>query len=221
MRHFFVAVCMVLVVPGSSAQNISYGKSTYDLTGDPTTMVTPELNFSNTGSSTIQVFVKRILVNLPPNWTSCFCFINCHPPAIDTLRFNLVPGQNASIGVGFNTDINPGIGYVRLTVEEVGGTQKDTLDFSGSTLLSGIKENFAPSMFKLFPNPTIETLTIFSDFKDEYSIIITNHKGQTVKHFSDLKENTELSLRDLSVGVYFVTVKYKSGKTDTKQIIKN
>lgn len=221
MKIFFTLL-LIFSFCRASAQ-LSYGKSSYDEVGEAGTMVLPTLKIENTGTSPVEVFVNRFFLNLPANWTQCFCFNNCHPPSLDSLRFTLVPGQTADIGVGFNSDTIPGIGYMRMTVEVVGGTQKDTLNFSGSTyLLAGVKENSLSSSFKTFPNPVSEKLFINSSLKERYSVSVNDLNGKTVKNVFDLTSGqTEISLSGLPNGVYFITLRYQSGATESKRIQKN
>jgi hypothetical protein len=223
MRLFTLSVLGFLFLCGgySSAQDIVYSKSTFDQTGDCGTMVTPEVNFFNGGTDSIEVFVNRFHTNLPANWTSCFCFINCHPPTDDTLRFTLAPGENATIGVGFNTDANPGMGVVRISIEQIGGNQKDTLSFSGSTMLAGINEISNSAFLKFYPNPVSEKLVIKSTIDESYSIKLCDMKGRLITSYTGLSGETELPVGDLSHGEYLLTITYTSGKTETQKIIKN
>jgi hypothetical protein len=222
MRSIFTSLIYLFLFTAASAQDITYGKSTFDETGDPTAMVTPEVSFLNTGPDSIEVFVNRFYKSLPANWTSCFCFISCHSPSEDTLRFFLAPMEKATIGVGFNTDSIPGIGYAKITVEQIGGTQKDTLSFSGSTMFAGIKENSFSSSLKLFPNPTSDQLIIHSSLNEKYSVFVTNLNGQVVRRLPEFTTGkTEISLSGLADGMYFIDLLYASGKTETKRIIKN
>jgi hypothetical protein len=222
MRAIFTSLIFLFLFTAASAQDITYSKSNFDETGDPTAMVTPEVSFLNTGPDSIEVFVNRFYKNLPANWTSCFCFISCHLPSEDTLRFFLAPMEKATIGVGFNTDSIPGIGYVKITVEQIGGNQKDTLSFSGSTMFAGIGENSFSSSLKLFPNPTSDRLIINSSLNENYSVSVTNVNGQIVRHLSEFKTGkTEISLNGLPNGMFFIHLLYTSGRTETKRIIKN
>lgn len=205
-----------------SAQDIAYGKSAFDKTGIGGGMVTADVSFKNSGSDTIEIFVNRFYKNLPANWTSCFCFIQCHLPAEDTLRFKLAPDEIATIGVGFNTDTLPGIGYVKITMEQVGGTQKDTLSFSGSTMIAGINELSSKASFKLYPNPSVDKVILSSVLEESFSARIFDITGKQVKEIQNLEgRKNEVSISDLIAGEYFLQLTYRSGKTETQKIIKN
>jgi hypothetical protein len=204
-------------------QPLSYGKSTYDLTGEAGIMVTPQLEITNVSNGNIEVFVNRFYKNLPVNWTQCFCYIQCNPPELDSLRFTLMPGEIAYIGVGFNTDTIPGTGYSRLTVEAVGTAQKDTLNFSASTYpYVGLKENTLNHSFKLFPNPVVSEITFSSFSNEEYNVSILDVTGKQLYISSIIHEkNYRLNLMDYPSGEYYIRVRYRSGKTEIQKIIKN
>jgi hypothetical protein len=201
-------------------QDITYSKSDYDKTGPAGTMVSPNVNFSNTGADTIEIFVNRFYKNLPQNWTSCFCFINCHSPLEDTLRFKLGPGEDQTISMGFNTDSVPGIGYVSITLEQVGGSQKDTINFSASTLVSGIKQHAQNSLLNIFPNPFASKVNITS--AEEFTFTVSDMTGKELKiENSGTAKSKSLNLDNFPQGQYLIRMAYPSGKTETHKIIKH
>jgi hypothetical protein len=224
MKQFYCLLFLSLFFIKSAlfAQDIKYGKATYDKTGDVGTMVTPDLTLSNTGSNTIEVFVKRFYKNLPANWTSCFCFISCHSPNEDTLRFFLAPGETATIAIGFNTDTIPGIGYVHLSVEQIGGIQKDTLQFSGSTLVSGIKENELKNSFTSFPNPVVESLTFSTNSNESYILSVSDMTGKLILETEIIHAKCSfIDMKNIPAGQYSLGATFQSGKKETQKIIKN
>jgi hypothetical protein len=221
-RHLFLFVFLFGTVTAVFSQNIIYSKSTFAKSGDPGTSVTPDVSFLNSDSDTIEVLVVRFYKNLPANWTSCFCFLSCHPPTEDTLHFFVAPSEKIIIGVGFNTDTIPGTGYVKITVEQIGGTQKDTLSFSGSTLQAGMSSYTKSETFKLYPNPVSDKLIINSEATEINTIKCFDMNGKLLKTFPVVKaKKHELSLGDLPCGEYLLQLSDPSGKTETKKIIKN
>lgn len=203
-----------------NAQDIHYAKQAYDKTGAAGTSVSPELDLVNTGDDTIEVFVNRIFQNLPENWNSCFCFDICHPPTLDTLRFRLAPGEETIIGVAFNTDTIPGIGYVHLTVEQVNGNQKDTLKFSGSTLVSGVHNNSGKNGIKCYPNPANSAITFDNSFGEDVSVELYDYAG-TLLYTERLSNNPYfLDISALPSGNYFLKAVLTSGDVYYQKIIK-
>lgn len=218
---FFTALFFFVITNICNAQDLSFGKSTFNLSGLPEQMVTPELKIQNTGAANVEVFVNRVYQNLPANWTSCYCYINCHPPTLDSLRFTLMPGETATIGIGFNTNTVEGIGFVKLTVEQIGGIQKDTLSFSGSTIVSAIKELVRPHIFSIFPNPTPDEITFISAVDETYSLNLFNGNGLLIASFAGLNEKKYLiRMEAFPAGTYILKAIYQSGKSNSQTIIK-
>lgn len=219
---FFTPLFFFAITTICNAQDLSFGKSTFNLSGLPEQMVTPELKVQNTGTANVEVFVNRVHQNLPSNWTSCYCYINCHPPTLDSLRFTLMPGETATIGIGFNTNTVEGIGFVKLTVEQIGGLQKDTLSFSGSTIASAIKEVEQSHIFNIFPNPSANEVTFISAANETYSLNLYNTNGLLIASFANLNEQKHIThLESFQSGTYIVKAIYQSGKSYSQKIIKN
>lgn len=220
MRIFFTFLILISVT--CKAQTLSYGKSTFDETGDFNSMIAPPLKIENISTTTVEVFVNRFYQNLPANWTNCFCYLTCHPPSLDTLRFFLVPGETADIGIGFSTNEIPGIGSVKLTVEVVGGTQKDTLVFSASTMLNNIRKNTIENSFSVYPNPTTSKVIFNNNRSETYSLSLTDITGKEIQRTELLSTNQFIfDLKELPAGSYFIRAYYTSGRTETQKIIKN
>jgi hypothetical protein len=211
----------VSVFTGIKAQHLSYNGSKYDQTGEPGLMVTPQLEITNTGSVTVGVIVNRFYQGLPANWTSCFCYIECNPPSLSTLSFSLAPGETAHIGVGFATDSIPGLGTVRLTVEEVGSSlAKDTLQFTGSTMISGISEISQKYLFSVYPNPTSDKVILQYSKQEPYLLLLLNASGQIIMRSEQVSHECSVDLQHLPCGTYYLKTHSVSGET-LRKIIRN
>jgi hypothetical protein len=209
---FLVALSIIT----GKAQNLTYTNSVYNQTGQAGVMVTPQLEITNAGTVTVGVHVKRIVMALPPTWTSCFCYIECNPPELSQLTFSLVPGEKAYIGIGFNTDATPNTGTVSVTVEELNsGLPKDTLTFTASTLVNSLLDNTLSSDIKVFPNPASEKIKFEKNF---HSIQITDESGKITR---SLTNTNEAPVSDLERGVYTLTFIDQNGNRFTKKFIKN
>ncbi len=177
---------------------------------------------NNTSNSTISIHVERIVRNLPPNWTSCFCYPWCVAPFIDTLTFPIAPFSSDSIKPNYHTDPSiPGIGYVTITLYQVGFPNNiDTVAFSGSTLLaSGIEEPLTTTI-DIYPNPVTENLIVSNPSNTSCILRIYNAAGEmiTEKGISDKK--SVLGLRQLPEGYYTIQIHFKSGQIISKKIFK-
>jgi hypothetical protein len=88
---------------------------------------------------------------------------------------------------------------------------------------NGLNETSSISEVDLFPNPSHGELNVMVSLitNDDYSITVINTLGQVIKQLHYNNSNGGKSTLDLSSnsqGVYFVTVKTKSG-SKTKRII--
>lgn len=215
----YVLVFISLV---GKAQILSYGKTTFHETGEPLNMITPQLKIENKSNVPVEVYVNRFYQNLPAGWTNCYCYISCHPPALDTLRFTLNPSETATIGIGFNTNEIPAAGEVKLTVEVIGGIQKDTLSFSASTLLASLNKNFSQNALKMYPNPASSFVFLNSLSNESYSLNLLDAEGRMIYSSGLLLEKTHtLPVEHLAPGKYSVQAIYNSGKIQTQHLIKN
>ncbi len=79
--------------------------------------------------------------------------------------------------------------------------------FVGLADTTGVDEqNFSVEDFKIYPNPSNSVLVIESELLNT-SIIITDVLGKQVKQFYTVQKRTEISIADLSQGIYFVRSK--------------
>jgi hypothetical protein len=88
---------------------------------------------------------------------------------------------------------------------------------------SGINETSSISEVELFPNPSNGELNVMVSLvtNDDYSITVINTLGQVIKQLHYNNSNgckSTLDLSSNSQGVYFVTVRTKSG-SKTKRLI--
>jgi hypothetical protein len=134
----------------------------------------------------------------------------------------LNPAETVTIGIGFNTNEIPASGDIKLTVEVVGGNQKDTLSFSASTLYASVNKNFAENKMKMYPCPASSQLFFDSPSPEDYEVSITDLHGKEI-YLSEIAcgSNRTLSIEHLLPGKYIVRIKYKSGNIEIRNLIKN
>lgn len=87
----------------------------------------------------------------------------------------------------------------------------------------GVEENMSNLNMEVYPNPTTGELFVDITTLDvqDFTISVVNTLGQTVKEVKQLQSNggkIKIDLSDKNTGVYFVTVKSKSG-SKVKRII--
>ncbi|MBL7895442.1 MAG: T9SS type A sorting domain-containing protein [Bacteroidia bacterium] len=198
-------------------QTLDYGKSNFNQWGDTGQIITPMLQIKNISSNNIQIFVTRIEKNLPVNWTVCFCYIVCNPPSLDTLRIDMIPGETASIGNGFHADSIRGTGSVKLAVEVIGGSQKDTLVFTASSLASDIQSLNYPSSTKAFPNPCNNELIITN--ANGLTFYVYNAVGELIDQFECEKNLFKLNTSMYQTGNYILKFNNEKGNSFYQKLI--
>ncbi|MFU8843429.1 MAG: T9SS type A sorting domain-containing protein [Bacteroidales bacterium] len=84
----------------------------------------------------------------------------------------------------------------------------------------GISENLLSGKIQMFPNPSVGDLIISTE-ADLSMIVISTLQGQQVASYDQISiGNTNISISDLSNGLYFVTFYGKSGEKLTQKLIK-
>lgn len=96
------------------------------------------------------------------------------------------------------------------------GLDIDDLKVSSATLgVSNVSSE--TSKLKIFPNPASDVLNIHSK-ENIAEIIVLDSSGKTIKMESG--SNNQIPVQHLSTGIYFITVKYSNGTTNTSKFIK-
>lgn len=225
MREIYTFLLGVIITCNGLAQNYSLNPTGLNAQGNPGDFLLSTLIVNNTSGNNITMHVKRIVKNLPPNWTSCFCFPVCVAPFIDTLTFNIPPYSMDSIKPNYHTDPSTlGIGYVTIILYQVDYPNNiDTVVFSGSTMSSsGISTNSFASNFTSFPNPFSNTLTLLNNNSESYSASVYNSTGEVVYRKENVSSTTEpVNLEFLPDGIYFIKLEFTSGKIISNRVIKS
>ena len=82
------------------------------------------------------------------------------------------------------------------------------------------KYNLSLNGIKIFPNPFKNTLVIESDTQDQeyFNIQLLNALGQVVYTETNDLSKSEIKVKDLSAGLYFVKIKNEKGEKTFKVI---
>ncbi len=88
-----------------------------------------------------------------------------------------------------------------------------------SELTTSVSDNSIDLQCNIYPNPTIDILTIETDNLDQYSIEITSLNGQIICSTEMEGTNHQIDLSSFQKGVYFITIRSKDFAR-TEKIIK-
>ena len=195
------------------SQSYALNPTHLNVQGMPGDFMLSTLIVNNSSGAPITMHLKRIVKNLPPYWTSCFCFPDCIAPWIDTMTFVLPAGVTDSIEPNFGTDSVPGIGYITITLYQEGFPNHiDTITFSGSTLPAGII-SIVESGINIFPNPVSQILNI--SCKNFSYAGLFSMDGRNVLRI----QNSTVDVSALHDGIYFLKI-ISGSKIFTSKIIK-
>lgn len=210
----------------SNSQVFTYSANSATMTNVPGGTMNWNVTFSNHSASPISIQFERYQKYNPPYWYSCFCYINCNPPTLDTITINLAASSSSILSVLFKTDsVNPGTATSSIRIYQSGfANSADTVHLNASTAAAAIHIN-EPKLFNSFssyPNPLIDEIIISQALNESYSICVMDINGKIIQQVSNLdNKKYSLSLESYPSGTYFIKLVYQSGKTETKKIIKN
>ena len=203
------------------SQSYALNPTHLNVQGMPGDFMLSTLIVNNPSGAPITMHLKRIVKNLPANWTSCFCYPYCIAPFIDTLVFSISPFSSDSIKPNYGTDSLPGIGYITIILYEEGFQNNlDTITFSGSTMASGINENFINSI-SVFPNPVTDYLIVSNTSSVPFSVSIFNSLGEMMGEKSYSGTKSVISFNGFPEGYYFIQARFDNGQVISKKIIKS
>jgi hypothetical protein len=126
-------------------------------------------------------------------------------------------GQNALSAAGGHFKTNGG--STSFTVGQVAYILKKG---TGSYLNEGVQQVYTKKTtpieelvylkeVQLYPNPTQETMTLILSSKEDVQVryTIMDYLGKEIRNGNILSEKSEISLRDLPAGNYFISLKSK------------
>ena len=189
--------------------------------GLPEDIFMSTITFSNSGPNTIYLFLDRVKKSIPPYWTLCYCYKQCHSPADDTVTVTVLPFDTTNISLQFKTDsVNPGISTATFHVFQKGyPTNIRKIEMVASTLPDnvGLSEESRKLKVLLFPNPANDRLTISDDMNE---LRIYNAQAQLISEYDRNTKTPDVDVSEFAPGYYFVQGK-KDGATVTGTFIKN
>ncbi len=219
-------ILLFLLVLGCklNAQTYSYTLPKNIMSGVPGDVFNGSVTFSNTSASVISLFLNRYVVGLPPNWHSCYCYIQCNSYLRDTLTIQVQPFSTEIVTLQFRTDsVNPGVAASKFRVYQLGfQNNNDTFQLNANTVgataikeLSKITENVI-----LFPNPANDNINLFKSNETIKQINIYDYAGGLVHNYLFEMGNQNINISDLQKGLYMIEVSTEKNRYK-KVFIKN
>lgn len=108
--------------------------------------------------------------------------------------------------------------YLQLISNNLDNSLTSSWVASTQSLSSNTFDNYSYNTL-IYPNPTIDLLTIKSDFKIN-KIEIIDKSGRILKHLQSNEEKVEISVTSLQTGIYFVKI-YIDDHIKIEKLLKN
>ncbi|MBK9109640.1 MAG: T9SS type A sorting domain-containing protein [Saprospiraceae bacterium] len=211
--------------PSAVCDSIQQGISTFTFEIKTDTVVNAQVNgvayvsgtLTNTGNSKAKIEIKRLLNDLPANWSSSICLDVCYPANVDSTQISLEPGQQMEFIVDIFTGPDPGTGRLRMGMRNVDDQQnKSSWRITViSESVTAIEEESDP-LAVVFPIPAENFVRIRSRHYDEYQLL--NDRGQIVRK-SWFQEIATIDRKDLNSGLYLLKLSNSSGQFILKKFI--
>ncbi len=178
---------------------------------------------TNTGSTSITLKWESISAVGPVTWQYSMCDLGtCYPglPAGPTAMNTVTAGAQGFLGLNVDPGNVSGTAIVKTLVYQNGfRANADTLIWYISTPPVGIKEIFANSGIKVFPNPAINSLNIDVANSEITTAKITDVSGRVFLNISLSEDANQVDISGLAKGFYMLTIETK-GEQFFKRIIK-
>jgi len=171
------------------------------------------VDVKNTGSSSMEVRVKKTELNVVPGSENYFCWAQCYLPGTYVSPDGIVipSGHTESAFTGdYDSKGNAGATYIRYTFFDFNNTS-DTVCFVAKFVAGsgvGIENVIAkPTFSNIYPNPAKNTISLNYNLNGAQKAVLEIHNilGSLVKTI-DINGNSgqlNVDVSDLNNGVYF------------------
>lgn len=245
LKGFSQSSILITNITNTASPNVMSPNGIVSSTTAPTSQTKIDFDVKNTSATTKSYDVKRydIILNTVASTTTIadayFCFGgNCYGSnvTLSLQSLTLTPGQSASELQGayniLSADLDEasavGYSFVKYTVFNTANTSDSvqiSIKYNAPASISELNNN-ALSSFEIFPNPAtdVTVLKVNSQKATDAKVIIYNALGAIVSEqpvvISEGKNKLEISVNDLSSGVYFAQIKMANGTVTKKLVVK-
>ena len=172
----------------------------------------------NESEDTVTVMWKRNIIELKDGWETAVCDKNlCYVPsygetsAADGTNLVLAPGEESNFDVHVYPDGTEGFATVEVTATDITNAENTVTGRYEFNQTSTSTFNFKKTDIKIYPNPTVDFISLTDDNQVE-RLIIYNIVGRPVKLF-DANFNNHYDVMDLPTGMYLVRLMGKNDRT--------
>jgi hypothetical protein len=201
-------------VPG----NFSLTVQNNTVSGMPGQILYDFVDIVNTSTVDVNIKIKKLQVDLPPNWMTAFCADVCYGTSDDSITIQVPANSTMNFSLDFFTDTMPDTGNVRVGFRNIDKPSNSfsmwlsAYTFSPDVSVNELKEK---SQVKLFPNPASDKVAILTEEKEfEVKVYtVTGHLKYSGNH------PTEINTTDWPPGIYILQMQDKNGSHTGKFIV--
>ncbi len=194
---------------GAFTFNLISNDTVYDVAGS-TISIDGEL-VNNDAVNDVQVYVRRLINNIPTDWGSSLCIDVCYSTSTDSVVFLLPAGSTQSFHFYFYTSAVANSGKARVGFKNLNdSTNSFSQNLFGITTdaTTGINNVRPAELFVIYPNPASSKLNFSYGDNKINSAEISDLSGRTIisKRSDGNLSVGSIEIPDLENGVYFLCV---------------
>lgn len=182
------------------------------------------LPISNNGSSNMNVTIDVTAVTVPhkaPAMNVCWeaCYPISGPQSVGTRTINAGENSGTNFDVFYSSDGNTNPANITFHIYE-DGNSADYITLTLDTETVGVNDISQTGDITIYPNPANDYFSIkLPDNIKNPELKISNILGKTVLKTSINNSKTNVNIKDLPSGIYFVSVFSNGIIIDTKKLI--
>ncbi|MBL7827430.1 MAG: T9SS type A sorting domain-containing protein [Saprospiraceae bacterium] len=208
--------------PGSFTFNFLTDTIAYGAPGDALYV---EAELKNPSNNPVNIEIKRMVENIPDQWTTSMCIDICYSTAVDYTTIQIPAGGSQLFIMDFFTGIDEGLGIVQIGFRNLDNdNNRYVRRMWASTVLTSNTSEIADLSKVVFPNPANEScqLTLPEAWLLDGSIELnlTDLNGRLIRRELSASPTTTLLRNGLNPGLYFMQVTHpKNGLLGVCKVI--
>ena len=188
------------------------------------------IKVKNISNNTLDIKVSKEIIDVTPNSTNYFCWVNCFLPGtmISPTQITFAPGDSNEIDFHVFLGPNGDLGQNKIKYCAFDANDTSMLD-SACTIITfnsvtASLENLHPQTFSDFhPNPASSNTEIHYNLNEDTKseLVVYDLLGNLIRNYSLAPHSKKLSLNlsELNSGMYFVNIKLNDEIHEIKRLI--
>lgn len=176
---------------------------------------------NNDTARDVQIYVRRLINNIPVDWATSLCLDVCYSTATDSVVFLLPAGATQSFHFYFYTSATPDSGKARVGFKNLNdSTNSFSQNLFGITTnaTTGISPLPSKDNFIIYPNPVSNRLNFSSVNLEIMTAEVTDLSGRIIisQRFSGSSSAEYITMVDIEPGIYLLKL-----TTSKSQLLKS